>query len=81
MASEVMQRWSGDTLHAAPHRVRITDAQQLQKTRYSIAFFCETNHDCLVYPGSLLKEANTADDPIVIKEFLNQKYDQIFNNP
>ena len=81
MASEVMQRWSGDTLHAAPHRVRITDAQQLQKTRYSIAFFCETNHDCLVYPGSLLEEANTADAPIVIKEFLSQKYDQIFNKP
>nr|WP_290224877.1 2OG-Fe(II) oxygenase family protein [Trichocoleus desertorum] len=79
LASEVMQRWSGDTLHAAPHRVRVTDAQQLQKTRYSIAFFCETNHDCVVYPGSLLQEANAADNPIVIKEFLDQKYNQIFN--
>ncbi|MBW4487371.1 MAG: hypothetical protein KME12_06235 [Trichocoleus desertorum ATA4-8-CV12] len=81
LASEVMQRWSGDTLHAAPHRVRVTEAQQLQKTRYSIAFFCETNHDCVVYPGSLLNEPNLADAPIVIQEFLSQKYDQIFKKP
>ncbi|MBD2096436.1 isopenicillin N synthase family oxygenase [Trichocoleus sp. FACHB-591] len=79
LASEVMQRWSGDTLHAAPHRVRITDAQQLQNTRYSIAFFCETNHDCVVYPGSLISEPSPADTPIVIQEFLDRKYDQIQN--
>lgn len=81
IASEVMQRWSGDTLHAAPHRVRVTNAQQLQKTRYSIAFFCETNHDCVVQPGSLVKSSNTtAEEPIVIQTFLSNKYDQIFSN-
>ncbi|MBE9177795.1 isopenicillin N synthase family oxygenase [Oculatella sp. LEGE 06141] len=81
IASEVMQRWSGDTLHAAPHRVRVTNPQQLQKTRYSIAFFCETNHDCVVHPGSLLREANIrAEEPIAIKSFLSKKYDQILSN-
>jgi isopenicillin N synthase-like dioxygenase len=81
IASEVMHRWSGETLHAAPHRVRVTNAQQLQKTRYSIAFFCETNHDCVVHPGSLLKESDpSVEEPIVIKTFLSNKYDQIFSN-
>lgn len=81
IASEVMQRWSGGTLHAAPHRVRVTDAQQLQKTRYSIAFFCETNHDCVVQPGSLVKSFDSrAEKPIAIKTFLRNKYDQIFSN-
>jgi isopenicillin N synthase-like dioxygenase len=81
IASEVMHRWSGETLHAAPHQVRVTNAQQLQKTRYSIAFFCETNHDCVVQPGSLVKRANPkAEKPIVIQTFLSNKYDQIFSN-
>lgn len=81
IASEVMQRWSGDTLHAAPHRVCVTNAQQLQKTRYSIAFFCETNHDCVVQPGALVKNSDArAEKPIVIKTFLRNKYDQIFSN-
>lgn len=80
IASEVMQRWSGDTLHAAPHRVRVTDRQQLQKTRYAIAFFCETNHDCTVHPGSLLDATNADNEPVVIKDFLNQRYDQILGH-
>jgi isopenicillin N synthase-like dioxygenase len=81
IASEVMQRWSGDTLHAAPHRVRVTNVQQLQKTRYSIAFFCETNHDCVVHPGSLIGGAHLRSaEPIAIKTFLNHKYNQILSN-
>ena len=93
IASEVMQQWSGDTLHATPHRVRVNHAQQLQKSRYSIAFFCETNHDCIVYPGALLhdrvgdaehsaKQGNASiqpgtQPPIVIHSFLSEKYAQI----
>ncbi|HEY9737973.1 MAG TPA: 2OG-Fe(II) oxygenase family protein, partial [Trichocoleus sp.] len=54
LVGEVTQRWSGNTLHSAPHRVRVANLEQLKQTRYSIAFFCETNPDCVVYPGSLL---------------------------
>ena len=80
IAGEVTQCWSGDTIHAAPHRVRVTDTQQLQKDRYAIAFFCETNHDCVVHPGSLLDAVNVDQEPIVIQEFLSQRYDQIFGH-
>ncbi|MBD0268793.1 MAG: isopenicillin N synthase family oxygenase [Cyanobacteria bacterium Co-bin8] len=80
IAGEVMQRWSGNTLHSAPHRVRVAHRQQLAKTRYSVAFFCETNHDCVVYPGSLLGQAPSEAQPIAVGAFLNQKYDQIFAN-
>lgn len=103
IVGEVMQCWSGGTLHGAPHRVRIASAQQLQKSRYSIAFFCETNDECMVYPGSLVSEPtvylsnrstsnstnksknnltnnqvnNLTNEPIVIRKYLAQKYDQI----
>lgn len=77
IVGEVMQRWSGNTLHGAPHRVRVTNGQQLQNARYSIAFFCETNSDCIVYPGSLLNPTDTTAQPISIEHFLTQKYDQI----
>ncbi|WP_416676402.1 2OG-Fe(II) oxygenase family protein [Egbenema bharatensis] len=82
IVSEVMQLWSGDTLYGAPHRVRITHVQQLQKARYAIAFFCETNADCIIYPGSLLHKSamhppNGSVEPISIEQFLTQKYDQI----
>lgn len=83
IVGEVMQRWSGGTLHGAPHRVRIANAQQLQKARYSIAFFCETNDDCVVYPGSLINNSeayvldHSRSKPILIEKFLTQKYDQI----
>ena len=81
IASEVMQRWSGGTLHAAPHRVRIVEPHQISQSRYSIAFFCETNHDCVVYPGALLGEVQAEDrEAIAIKTFLSQKYDQILAN-
>lgn len=81
IASEVMQRWSGGTLHAAPHRVRIVEPHQKEQDRYSIAFFCETNHDCVVYPGALLGETQAEDrEAIAIKTFLSQKYDQILAN-
>ncbi|HEY9621307.1 MAG TPA: 2OG-Fe(II) oxygenase family protein [Crinalium sp.] len=85
IVGEVMQRWSGGTLHGAPHRVRVANAQQLQKARYSIAFFCETNDDCVVYPGSLIHESGVSEldcfnEPIVIEQFLTQKYDQIMEN-
>lgn len=81
IASEVMQRWSGGTLYAAPHRVRIAESHQIHQSRYSIAFFCETNHDCVVYPGALLGEAQAEDrEAIAIKTFLSQKYDQILAN-
>lgn len=81
IASEVMQRWSGGTLHAAPHRVRIVEPHQMSQSRYSIAFFCETNHDCVVHPGALLGEAQAENgDAIAIKTFLSQKYDQILAN-
>jgi isopenicillin N synthase-like dioxygenase len=77
IVGEVMQRWSGNTLHAAPHRVRVASQQQLDKTRYSIAFFCETNADCVVQPGSLLGRSE-AGEPIAVEAFLSRKYDQIF---
>jgi isopenicillin N synthase-like dioxygenase len=83
IVGEVMQRWSGGTLHGAPHRVRVANAQQLQKARYSIAFFCETNDDCTVYPGSLIHKSEayrsngSRNEPILIEKFLTQKYDQI----
>jgi isopenicillin N synthase-like dioxygenase len=81
IASEVMQRWSGGTLHAAPHRVRIIEPHQINQSRYSIAFFCETNHGCVVYPGALLGEAQAEDrEAIAIKTFLSEKYDQILAN-
>ncbi|MBD2311242.1 isopenicillin N synthase family oxygenase [Desertifilum sp. FACHB-1129] len=81
IASELMQRWSGETLHGAPHRVRITNVQQAHMARYSIAFFCETNDDCMVYPRALIAGTNTsAENPIAIKTFLNNKYDQILMN-
>jgi isopenicillin N synthase-like dioxygenase len=85
IVGEVMQQWSGNTLHGAPHRVRIANVQQLQNPRYSIAFFCETNADCVVYPGSLLSPSERSSlnnlynstEPIVIETFLRQKYNQI----
>jgi isopenicillin N synthase-like dioxygenase len=77
IVGEVMQRWSGATLHGAPHRVRIANAQQLQNARYSIAFFCETNSDCIVYPGSLINQTDSTAQPISVEQFLTQKYDQI----
>ena len=81
IASELMQRWSGETLHGAPHRVQITNVQQAHMARYSIAFFCETNHDCIVYPRALIAGTNTSiENPIAIKTFLSNKYDQILIN-
>ena len=85
IVGEVMQRWSDGTLHGAPHRVRIANAQQLQQARYSIAFFCETNNDCVVYPGSLVHEptvhiSRSKNKPILIEQYLTQKYDQIMEN-
>lgn len=77
IVGEVTQRWSGNTLHSAPHRVRVANAQQLQNARYSIAFFCETNSDCVVYPGSLINETDPAAQSISVEQFLTQKYDQI----
>ncbi|MBD2157398.1 isopenicillin N synthase family oxygenase [Leptolyngbya sp. FACHB-16] len=83
IVGEVMQYWSDGTLHSAPHRVRVANTQQLQNARYSIAFFCETNSDCIVYPGSLRRLADAyplthpADEPIVVEQFLTHKYDQI----
>lgn len=81
IATELLQRWSGETLHAAPHRVRITNTDQATTARYSIAFFCETNHDCVVYPGTLAVDTKiTVENPIAVKTFLSEKYDQILAN-
>lgn len=42
---DLMQRWTNHVFCSTKHRVKIPTDNRLQKSRYSIAFFCQPNFD------------------------------------
>ena len=42
---DLMQRWTNHVFCSTKHRVRIPTDNRVQKSRYSIAFFCQPNFD------------------------------------
>ncbi len=52
---DAMQRWTNDRLSSTPHRVAVPLGEDSQRSRYSIALFCDPNPEveiaCLDQPG------------------------------
>ena len=52
---DAMQRWTNDRLSSTPHRVTVPLGEDSQRSRYSIALFCDPNPEveiaCLDQPG------------------------------
>ncbi|BAT51867.1 2OG-Fe(II) oxygenase [Nostoc sp. NIES-3756] len=42
---DLMQRWTNDVFCSTKHRVIVPNNHRVQRSRYSIAFFCHPNHD------------------------------------
>ncbi|HEY9799042.1 MAG TPA: 2OG-Fe(II) oxygenase family protein [Leptolyngbyaceae cyanobacterium] len=42
---DLMQRWTNDVFCSTKHRVIVPHDHRVQRSRYSIAFFCHPNHD------------------------------------
>lgn len=42
---DLMQRWSNDVFRSTKHRVGVPSADRATRSRYSIAFFCQPDHD------------------------------------
>ncbi|BAY19439.1 2OG-Fe(II) oxygenase [Anabaenopsis circularis NIES-21] len=68
---DLMQRWTNDVFCSTKHRVMIPHDQQLERSRYSIAFFCHPNDDteiaCL---ETCQKERAPIYPPILAGEYL-----------
>jgi isopenicillin N synthase-like dioxygenase len=59
---DMFQRWSNDVLKATPHQVveARTNANGIIPERYSIAFFCNANKDCML---ECLEQFQSEDNP------------------
>jgi len=68
---DLMQRWTNDVFCSTKHRVMIPNDHRLQRSRYSIAFFCHPNDDteitCL---ETCQKEREPMYPPILAGEYL-----------
>ncbi|MCC5637319.1 isopenicillin N synthase family oxygenase [Nostoc sp. CHAB 5844] len=68
---DLMQRWTNDVFCSTKHRVMIPNDNRLQRSRYSIAFFCHPNDDteiaCL---ETCQKERASIYPPILAGEYL-----------
>lgn len=68
---DLMQRWTNDVFCSTKHRVMIPQDDKLQRSRYSIAFFCHPNDDteiaCL---ESCQKQKSASYPPILAGEYL-----------
>lgn len=42
---DLMQRWTNDVFRSTKHRVIVPNNDRVQRSRYSIAFFCHPNND------------------------------------
>ena len=45
---DMLMRWSDDRLKSTLHRVRNPKPEEGVRSRYSLAFFCQANMDCLI---------------------------------
>ena len=57
---DLMQRWTNHVFCSTKHRVKIPTDNRVQKSRYSIAFFCQPNFDTEI---SCLESCQSADRP------------------
>ena len=57
---DLMQRWTNHVFCSTKHRVKIPTDNRVQKSRYSIAFFCQPNFDTEI---SCLESCQEADRP------------------
>lgn len=55
---DLMQRWTNHVFCSTPHRVLIPLDEQVQRSRYSIAFFCHPNDDTEISCLETCKEPN-----------------------
>lgn len=80
---DMLQRWTGDVLRAAPHQVvqPLATGEGILPERFSIAFFCNANKsvmiDTLDLPGygstTTTTTTNSQYDPINSVEYLTQR--------
>lgn len=73
---DAMQRWTNDHLRSTPHRVMNPPEEQRNRSRYSIALFCDPNPDVEI---RCLESCQSLEDPpryppIRYAEYLQSKF-------
>ncbi|MBD2776830.1 isopenicillin N synthase family dioxygenase [Iningainema tapete] len=67
---DLMQRWTNNVFASTKHRVMIPNADRLQQSRYSIAFFCHPNDDTEIACLNCHQEHPPIFPPILAGEYL-----------
>jgi isopenicillin N synthase-like dioxygenase len=67
---DLMQRWTNDVFCSTKHRVMIPQDDQLQRSRYSMAFFCHPNDDVEIACLESCKQESAIYPPILAGEYL-----------
>jgi isopenicillin N synthase-like dioxygenase len=67
---DLMQRWTNDVFCSTKHRVMIPQDDKLQRSRYSIAFFCHPNDDVEIACLESCHKESTIYPPILAGEYL-----------
>ena len=72
---DAMQRWTNDRLSSTPHRVQPPTGEQAQRSRYSVALFCDANPEVMIdcLPGCATRDRPRRYEPILMRDHLNQK--------
>lgn len=68
---DLTQRWSNDLFRSTKHRVGIPIGDRIHKSRYSIAFFCQPDHDAEI---SCIESCQGPDNPPLYPPVLAGEY-------
>ena len=64
---DMLMRWSDDELRSTLHRVRMPSPDELTRSRYSMAFFCQANCE------QVIQGPKKKYEPISAEDYLNQR--------
>jgi isopenicillin N synthase-like dioxygenase len=74
---DLMQQWTNCDFRSTPHRVDVPSGARAQRSRYSIAFFCEPNSETEV---TCLPSAQNSNEPlfapVIAGEHLSARLDR-----
>jgi isopenicillin N synthase-like dioxygenase len=71
---DAMQHWTNDQLRSTRHRVVNPSGEQVGRSRYSVAFFCDPNLDVELACLSDQTKAPPRYPPVRYQDYLNQKF-------
>ncbi len=68
---DLTQRWSNNVFRSTKHRVAIPTGDRIHQSRYSIAFFCQPDHDAEI---ACIESCQGADNPPLYSPVLAGEY-------